>query len=96
MRQARSEKWEALGTLSAGASHELATPLTTIAIVHKKIERELGNEDISATLASDVGVIRRELERYRVILERMSIDARHATAEAFAAVTAESSCVAHV
>ena len=75
MLQARSEKWEALGTLSAGAAHELATPLTTIAIVSKEIERELRDQEVSGTIKGEVDVIRKEVDRCRAILDRMSIDA---------------------
>lgn len=89
MREARSDKWEALGTLSAGAAHELATPLTTIAIVSKELERELKNRDLPASIVGDVDVIRREVDRCRAILDRMSIDAGHATAEPNSIVDAE-------
>ena len=89
MLQARSEKWEALGTLSAGAAHELATPLTTIAVVSKEIERELRGVNVSPTIKSDVDVIRKEVDRCRAILDRMSIDAGHATAESHTVVNSE-------
>ncbi len=89
MLKARGEKWEALGTLSAGAAHELATPLTTIAIVAKEIERDLCNPNGCKTFRDDMQVIRREVNRCRVILDRMSIDAGHATAEARTVVAAD-------
>jgi two-component system sensor histidine kinase RegB len=38
---ARSERLSSLATLAAGAAHELATPLATIAIVAKELERHL-------------------------------------------------------
>ena len=88
LRQARSDKWEALGTLSAGAAHELATPLTTIAIVSKEMERELAESP--ASVVTDIQTIRREVDRCRAILDRMSIDAGHATAEAYTVIDAES------
>ncbi|MEO6027622.1 MAG: ATP-binding protein [Candidatus Binatia bacterium] len=39
---ARHEKLASLATLAAGAAHELATPLSTIAVVAKELERALG------------------------------------------------------
>lgn len=81
VKQARTDKWEALGTLSAGAAHELATPLTTIAVVSKELERELAHRDLPADVVGDIELIRREVDRCRTILNRMSIDAGHATAE---------------
>ncbi len=81
VRQARSEKWESLGTLAAGAAHELATPLTTIAVVSREIERELESQNSPQLLIDDVQVIRQELDRCRGILNQMSTDAGHMTAE---------------
>ena len=81
IKQARSEKWEALGTLSAGAAHELATPLTTIAVIAKEMERELELQNAEDAIINDVRVIREELERCRGILDQMSTDAGHITAE---------------
>ncbi|MEM9355317.1 MAG: ATP-binding protein [Pseudomonadota bacterium] len=81
MRQARSDKWEALGTLAAGAAHELASPLTTIAVVCKEIERELEQQEVTEEVIGDVRVIREELDRCRGILDQMSTDAGHITAE---------------
>ncbi len=43
--RARSERLEALGTLAAGAGHELNTPLSTIAVVSKELARELADRD---------------------------------------------------
>jgi two-component system sensor histidine kinase RegB len=80
-RQARSDKWEALGTLAAGAAHELATPLTTIAVISREIEREIRNQGVHDSLVADVRVIRQELDRCRGILDQMSTDAGHLTAE---------------
>ena len=90
MSMARSDKWEALGTLSAGAAHELATPLTTIAILSKELERELAASEVAGQVVDDFQVIRREVDRCRTILDRMSIDAGHATAEALTIIDIES------
>jgi two-component system sensor histidine kinase RegB len=87
-RRARSEKLEALGTLAAGAAHELATPLSTIAVVVREVERELAGRDLPATVRDDIGVIRSELDRCRAILNRMATDAGQATGEPVLHVTA--------
>ena len=56
--RARSEKLEALGTLAAGAAHELATPLSTIAVVAREFEKQLSQADVSQDWLEDVGLIR--------------------------------------
>ncbi|MEM6655088.1 MAG: ATP-binding protein [Planctomycetota bacterium] len=80
--RARSEKLEALGTLAAGAAHELATPLSTIAVVAKELERELALGDASAETVADIELIRSEVDRCRTILDRMSMRTGEAPGEA--------------
>lgn len=85
MQQARSEKIEALGTLAAGTAHELATPLSTIAIVAKDVEQAFerhppdfpGAEEV----IEDVHLIRSQLDRCRTIIDRMSSHAGEAVGE---------------
>ena len=88
-RKASDDKLEALGTLAAGAAHELATPLTTIALVAKDVEHELSAGDgvVSADVIQDVGLIREQLDRCKKILDRMSSHAGQAVGEMTKRVT---------
>ena len=81
--QAQSEKLEALGTLAAGAAHELATPLSTIAVVAGDVEKAIERLDSAQQeeLADDIRLIRSELDRCRTILDRMSRDAGQTSGE---------------
>jgi two-component system sensor histidine kinase RegB len=65
----RNEQLAALTTLAAGAAHELGTPLATIAVVAKELERQSPGEIIE-----DAILIRQQVERCRTILDRMRAD----------------------
>jgi two-component system sensor histidine kinase RegB len=84
-RALRSERLAALATLSAGAAHELATPLGTIAVVAKELERELAQGQGSA---GDARLIREEVERCKHILTQMASDAGESMGEAFTRIDA--------
>ena len=71
----RREKLASLATLAAGAAHELATPLSTIAVAAKELERELEAEGASADARSDLGLIRGQVARCREILQQMAAQA---------------------
>jgi two-component system sensor histidine kinase RegB len=75
LQRARTQRLEALGTLAAGAGHELASPLATIAVVTRELERHLEGTNAPQTVLEDVQLIRTELARCRAILNRMSTDA---------------------
>jgi len=69
---ARSEKLASLSTLAAGAAHELGTPLGTIAIVAKELERALELAKEEPALIADAQLIRKEVGRCRDILQQMA------------------------
>ena len=89
--RANTDKIEALGTLAAGTAHELATPLSTIAIVAKDVEQAFekhppdfpGAEEV----VEDVHLIRSQLDRCRLILDRMASHAGQAIGESFQQTT---------
>jgi two-component system sensor histidine kinase RegB len=80
---ARAEKLGSLATLATGAAHELSTPLSTIAVAAKELERDL-EQGVSAQEAiSDARLIRQEVERCREILLQMTADAGGTAGEGF-------------
>ncbi len=78
----RSEKLEALGTFAAGAAHELATPLSTIAVVASELVRNLNQQDLPAEVREDARLIRSEVDHCQMILRRMRTGAGGFMAEA--------------
>jgi two-component system sensor histidine kinase RegB len=67
---ARQERLASLATMAAGAAHELSTPLGTVALAAKELERALTKID-NPDLASDARLIREQVGRCRAILEQM-------------------------
>ncbi len=84
---ARHETLASLATLAAGAAHELATPLSTIAVVAKELERALAAGAADAPAAADARLIREQVQRCRDILEQMAADAGESAGEAPIATT---------
>jgi two-component system, sensor histidine kinase RegB len=78
---ARRERLSALTTLAAGAAHELATPLTTVAVAAGELEREVSALPGGATLADDVRLIRSEVARCREILDEIGVGSGSASGE---------------
>jgi len=70
-RLARNERLASLVTLSAGAAHEIATPLATIAVTAKEIERQGDAGVAGEAIREDAALIRSQVDRCRQILERM-------------------------
>jgi two-component system sensor histidine kinase RegB len=86
---ARNERLASLATLAAGAAHELATPLSTIALVAGELERALVRGAEPQLAREDVQLIRQQVQRCRAILDQMSADAGEHAGESIAAVSAE-------
>jgi two-component system sensor histidine kinase RegB len=86
---ARQERLASLATLAAGAAHELSTPLSTIAVVAKELERALANVALPSGAADDVRLVRAEVERCRAILQRLCVDAGEVMGEALVTVAVE-------
>lgn len=77
---AAQERLASLTTLAAGAAHELATPLATIAVASKELLREAEASNNPA-LIEDAVLIRSQVERCRQILDHMSGRADASTAD---------------
>lgn len=70
---ARQARLAALTTLAAGVAHELGTPLGTIAVAAKELQRTaeaMGAQ--GALLSQDAALIRQEVTRCRRILDQMA------------------------
>jgi two-component system sensor histidine kinase RegB len=65
----REQHLSALDGLAAAAAHELGTPLATIALVAREMERSLGADHAHA---EDVKLLRSQSERCRVILKQLT------------------------
>ncbi len=67
----RQEQLASLATVAAGAAHELATPLGTIALVAKELERSLPKPGSTESSLEDLRLIREQVARCRLILDQM-------------------------
>jgi two-component system sensor histidine kinase RegB len=68
--QARTTRLSSLATLAAGAAHELATPLSTITVVIRELERRTENPRDH----EDIALVREELQRCHAVLRGLSAD----------------------
>lgn len=87
LQRARSQRLEALATLAAGAGHELASPLSTIAVIAKELSKHLEGTSVPPSVLEDVRLIRSELDQCRKILDGMTSSAGQATGEELRPVT---------
>lgn len=69
---AQHERFAGLATLAAGAAHELGTPLGTIQIAASELARAATRHPDDSELAEDAALIREEVTRCRLILDRLA------------------------
>jgi two-component system sensor histidine kinase RegB len=75
----RDERLVALGTLAAGAAHELGTPLATMAVLVKELESECS---LTPNLCTPLRVMRDQIARCKDILAKLAVSAGQTRAEA--------------
>jgi two-component system sensor histidine kinase RegB len=75
----RDERLLALGTLAAGAAHELGTPLATMAIVTDELLRESRGD---ARLTGSLATVRGQIDRCKQVLSGLAERAGETRAEA--------------
>jgi two-component system sensor histidine kinase RegB len=73
---AREQRLAAVGGIAAAAAHELGTPLATISVVARELEREV---DLKGPLGEDVTLLRTQAQRCRDILNRLTLEAQAGT-----------------
>ena len=73
----RDEKLVALGTLATGTAHELGTPLATIAVVARELERA----DIPDNMRRKLSILTGQISRCKSALSTLSASAGEARAE---------------
>jgi two-component system sensor histidine kinase RegB len=80
---AHEQRISALGALAAAAAHELGSPLSTISVVSREMQRVVEADD---PLREDVDLLVDQAERCRVILARLSVDPVGDVSEAYTVV----------
>ena len=68
---AREQHISQLDGLAAAAAHELGTPLATITVIARELDRQLG-ADAAPGVAEDLRLLREQVERCRGILSKLT------------------------
>jgi two-component system, sensor histidine kinase RegB len=68
----QQERLASLTTLAAGAAHELATPLSAIAVAARELELSASADGVPTEIRDDAQLIRSQVDRCRAILDQMS------------------------
>jgi len=76
-------RFHAVATLAAGAAHEMGSPLSTIAVVSRELERELAKDDPDDELTRMARTIHDQVERCQKILSRLRPDLAQAPGQSF-------------
>jgi len=84
-RALRDEQLVAMGTLATGAAHELGTPLATMAILTKELERA----DVPAAMQRKLGILRDQVRRCKQALSVISASAGEVPADSGGLVQVE-------
>lgn len=74
----RHERILALGTLAAGAAHELGTPLSTMAVLAKEMAREVA---AAPGMGENLRILHDQIDRCKAILSNLSASAGQTRAE---------------
>jgi two-component system, sensor histidine kinase RegB len=77
----KQERIASLATLAAGAAHEMGTPLATIAIISRELEKYALEIEIDSHVASEAALIRSEIDRCGQILQKMGAQGATARGE---------------
>jgi len=83
---ARKDKVASLATLAAGAAHELSTPLATVAVVTRELERAVEKGSFEGA-REDLTLIRQQMGRCQDILQQMSAYAGENAGETMVSIT---------